>query len=60
MMEGFLEYLDMGGYAVWVWPSYGLAALALIGTLAATLRTLKRRQRELDELKSLRKDQGEI
>ena len=55
-MESLIEYLDMGGYAMWVWPSYGLAALALIGTLAATLRTLKHRQRELDDLKSLRKN----
>jgi heme exporter protein D len=29
------EFLDMGGYAAFVWPSYGLVALVL-GVLAWT------------------------
>ena len=55
-MDGFLEYLDMGGYAVWVWPAYGLVTTGLVGILAMTLRTLKARQKEFDELKSLRRN----
>jgi heme exporter protein D len=58
-MDKLITYLDMGGYAAWVWPSYGLAILALIGTLAITLRTLKSRQQEFDELKSLRRAPNE-
>lgn len=54
-MERFLTYLDMGGYAAWIWPAYGLATLALVGILVMTLRTLKARQQEFDELKSLRR-----
>ena len=54
-MERFLTYLDMGGYAASVWPSYGLAAIALVGILVLSLRTLKSRQKEFDELKSLRR-----
>ena len=54
-MDAFLEYLDMGGYAAWVWPAYGLAAAALVGMLAVSLYTLKTRQREFDELKSTRR-----
>ncbi len=59
-MDRLHEYLSMGGYAVWVWPAYGLASIALIGILAITLRTLKNRQQAFEELKSLRKDAGEI
>lgn len=51
-------FLDMGGYAAWVWPSYALAAVALLGMLITTLRTLKARQREFEEIKSGR-SQGE-
>ena len=54
-MERLFEYLDMGGYAAWVWPSYGLAVIAVIGTLAVTLHTLKSREQEFDELKSFRR-----
>ncbi len=54
-MESFLTYLNMGGYAAWIWPAYGLAAIALGGILVMTLRTLKSRQQEFDELKSLRR-----
>jgi len=58
-MDRLQEYLSMGGYAVWVWPAYGLASIALIGILAVTLRTLKNRQQEFEELKSLRRDPNE-
>lgn len=49
------DFFNMGGYAVWVWSSYGLAAAALIGVLAATRRTLKAREREFAGLKSARR-----
>ena len=33
-MDAFLHYLDMGGYAAFVWPAYGASALGLgIATL---------------------------
>ncbi|GFZ95553.1 hypothetical protein GCM10011497_27480 [Elstera cyanobacteriorum] len=31
------EFLHMGGYAVFIWASYGLAAVVLIGLLALSL-----------------------
>ena len=49
-MDAFLNYLDMGGYAAFVWPAYGLSALGLVGVLVMTLRSLKARQKEFDEL----------
>lgn len=45
------EFLDMGGYAVWVWSSYGLSAVGLIGLLIWSLRTLRAREREFEALK---------
>lgn len=32
------EFLNMGGYAVFVWSSYGLSAVVLIGMVAVSLR----------------------
>lgn len=58
-MDAFLNYLDMGGYAAFVWPAYGLSALGLVGVLVMTLRSLKARQKEFDELKALRRGDSE-
>lgn len=55
MVEKFLNYLDMGGYAAWIWSAYGLATVGLLGILILSLRTLKSRQKEFDKLKSLRR-----
>jgi heme exporter protein D len=43
-------FLDMGGYAAYVWPAYGAAAVILVGLLVASLASLRRRQRELARL----------
>ena len=54
-MDAILNVLNMGGYAAWVWPAYGLAAVAIVGILIATRRTLKAREREFEALKSARR-----
>ncbi|MGB3808687.1 MAG: heme exporter protein CcmD [Parvibaculum sp.] len=38
------NYLEMGGYAAFVWPSYALAAIVMIGLVVATLRDIKRQR----------------
>jgi heme exporter protein D len=53
-MDEFREFLNMGGYAVWVWGAYGISAVSLVGLLVWSVRTLKARQREFDELKNSR------
>jgi heme exporter protein CcmD len=55
-MEDVLNYLNMGGYAAFVWGAYGLSALGLGGVFVMTLRTLKARQKEFDALKSQRRE----
>jgi heme exporter protein D len=54
-MDAFLEFLNMGGYAVWVWGAYGVVATGIVGLLVSTLTTLSARQREFDALKSARR-----
>ena len=40
-------FLEMGGYAAFVWPAYGFAAAILVGLLVASLRTLRRAEKAL-------------
>jgi len=42
-----LEWLDMGGFAGFVWPAYAIAALGLGGMLLSALRAHARALREL-------------
>ena len=53
-MDSFLAFLEMGGYAAWVWSAYGLAAIGLIGMLVLSKRTLTARTREFEDLKARR------
>jgi len=43
-------FLDMGGYAVFVWPAYGVAVVVLAGLALASLRRLRRCQRGITDL----------
>jgi heme exporter protein D len=47
MTSGLREFFAMGGYGLFVWSSYGLTALLLIGNLVLALR---RERRVLQEL----------
>jgi heme exporter protein D len=49
-MSGLGAFLAMGGYAQFVWPAYGAAALLLIVLVVWTLGAYRKRQRELDAL----------
>lgn len=46
----------MGGYAVYIWPSYGFTAVVLIGMLAIALRTTWAREAEVERLRALGAD----
>lgn len=41
------EFLEMGGYAVFVWPAYGVAALVIALLVIDSVTRLKRRLAEL-------------
>ena len=49
------DFADMGGYALYVWGSYAVAALALAWE---ALMLLQRRRRALDEARAWRQIQG--
>ena len=41
-----IEFLDMGGYARYVWPSYGLVLAAIVLNIYWARRALKRARAE--------------
>jgi heme exporter protein D len=51
-MESLRMFLAMGGYAVYVWPAFLVAALVMAGQLVATLWSLRRREAALAELEA--------
>lgn len=62
-MNALSDYFAMGGYAVFIWPSYGLALVLLIGMAIAAhrrMRAAERAVRQIDEVstKTGRADRG--
>lgn len=59
-MDGLAKFLDMGGYAAYVWPALGLTAAALVALLVVSVRGARRREAELAalEAESGRGDEG--
>ncbi|WP_405054281.1 heme exporter protein CcmD [Telmatospirillum sp.] len=43
-------FFEMGGYARFVWPAYGLVSVVALGLLVMSLRGLRCRQKELAAL----------
>ena len=41
-----LKFLEMGGYAAYVWPSYALALIVVVINIVAARRALRTAQRE--------------
>ena len=54
MLDPILSFLDMGGYAAFVWPALSLTAVVLIGMLVVSLQMLRRGERELRQLEGRR------
>ncbi len=50
-MESVGEFLAMGGYAQFVWPSYGLTAAVLVSLLALSRKFMKSSEAELKRLR---------
>jgi heme exporter protein D len=59
-MDGIAKFLDMGGYAAYVWPALGLTAIVLAVLLIASMKSARRREAELAQLEaeSARGDEG--
>ncbi len=50
-MDSLAAFLQMGGYAAFVWPALGIAAAVMIGLLAQSLHSLRAREATLAALK---------
>ncbi|MDF1792560.1 MAG: heme exporter protein CcmD [Thalassobaculaceae bacterium] len=47
-----MDYFSMGGYAAYVWPSYGFAAIVLVGLLVSSWIAARRREAEVEQLRA--------
>ena len=53
------EFFAMGGYAVYVWPSFALAAIVLVANVVAPMQQRKRVLKEIArKLRRARKEQS--
>ena len=41
------EYFAMGGKAIYIWPSYGISLLVLVGIVIAAWRSEKKIRRDI-------------
>ena len=49
-MDSLSSFLNMGGYAGFVWPSFVISVLVLVVLLVASLRSLRAREATLAQL----------
>ncbi len=52
-MSSLATYFSMGGYASYVWTSYALTAVVMVGLAVSTWRGMKARESELKVLQDL-------
>ncbi len=53
-MERVTTFLEMGGYAAFVWPALGLTAIVLVALVWISLRQVNAAEAELAKLDALR------
>jgi len=53
-MDALERFLDMGGYARFVWPAYAVAAVVLAGMAAQSYRAWRRQHRLWSALEATR------
>ena len=51
-MDGIGKFLEMGGYAAYVWPALGLTVLVLAGLLISSVKSVRRREAELTRMEA--------
>jgi heme exporter protein D len=55
-MDKIADFLGMGGYALFVWPAFGLVLVVLAGFVIISLRTLRSREATLRALQAAAPD----
>ena len=51
-MDKIADFLGMGGYALFVWPAFGIVLVVLAGFVIISLRTLRSREATLRALQA--------
>lgn len=51
-MQKLTDFLDMGGYGAYVWPSYAVAAAVLAALALASIRSRRRAHQALLRLET--------
>ncbi len=49
-MDNIRDFIDMGGYAAYVWPSWGAVVLVMVVLLVLSRRALKHAEDDLGAL----------
>ncbi len=49
------EFIQMGGYGLYIWPSYLIAAIIMAGLLIDSITTWRRQEKTLQNLKLIAK-----
>ena len=49
-MESIITFLNMGGYAAFVWPAFGITTLVMVVLLLLSRRSLAAREKALKAL----------
>ena len=47
-----MSFFEMGGYAAYVWPAFGAAALIMVALLVLSIRTMRAREAALRALEA--------
>jgi heme exporter protein D len=55
-MDKIADFLGMGGYALFVWPAFGIVLVVLAGFVIISLRTLRSREATLRALQAAAPD----
>ena len=47
-----MSFFEMGGYAAYVWPAFGAAAVIMVVLLVLSIRTMRAREAALNTLEA--------
>ena len=50
--RGAMSFFEMGGYAAYVWPAFGAAAVIMVVLLVLSIRTMRAREAALKTLEA--------
>jgi heme exporter protein D len=57
-VDAMSSFFAMGGYGGFIWPSYGLAAIVLIGLVIRSFANFRRDETLLAQLRAIRRGEA--